>query len=255
MLEYSDAVWDNASVESKKQLEAVHNEAARIITGGTKLCSIKNPLDDLGWESLQARREKHKLIIFYKMVNGLTPEYLQSLIPPIVQNTTTYNLRNSSDLRNVHARTNLFYNSFIPSTIRAWNDLSDEIKTAPSVASFKYRLNNNLKKPPKYYDTGSRIGQILHARLRMECSSLNAHLYRKNIVPSPTCSCGGFESTYHFFFQCPNYAVTRRRYLSNYLPTLNTNQALYGIADTSVVENEVLFSQVQQFIIHSKRFV
>ena len=149
----------------------------------------------------------------------------------------------------------LFYNSFIPSTIRAWNDLSDEIKTAPSVASFKYRLNNNLKKPPKYYDTGSRIGQILHARLRMECSSLNAHLYRKNIVPSPTCSCGGFESTYHFFFQCPNYAVTRRRYLSNYLPTLNTNQALYGIADASVVENEALFSQVQQFIIHSKRFV
>ena len=53
LLEYSDAVWDNASVESKKQLEAVHNEAARVITGGTKLCSIKNLFDDLGWESLQ----------------------------------------------------------------------------------------------------------------------------------------------------------------------------------------------------------
>ena len=189
------------------------------------------------------------------MVNGLTPEYFQSLIPPIVQNTTTYNLRNSSDLRNVHARTNLFYNSFIPSTIRAWNDLSDEIKTAPSVASFKYRLNNKLKKPQKYYYTGSRIGQILHARLRMECSSLNAHLYRKNIVPSPTCLCGGFESTYYFFFQCQNYAAIRRRYLSNYFPTVNTNQILYGIADASVVENEALFSQVQEFAIYSKRFV
>ena len=130
------------------------------------------------------------------MVNGLTPEYLQSLIPPIIQNTTTYNLRNSSDLRNVHARTNLFCNSFIPSKIRAWNDLSDEIRTVPFVASFKYQLNNNLK---KYHDTGSRLGQILHARLRMECSSLNAHHYRKNIVPSPTCSGGGFESTCHFF--------------------------------------------------------
>ena len=41
LLEYSDAVWDNASVESKKQLEAVHNEAARIITGETKLSSIR----------------------------------------------------------------------------------------------------------------------------------------------------------------------------------------------------------------------
>ena len=64
LLEYSDAVWDNASVERKKQLEAVHNEASRIITGWTKLCSIKNLLDDLGWESLQARREMHKLVIY-----------------------------------------------------------------------------------------------------------------------------------------------------------------------------------------------
>ena len=148
LLNYSDAVRDNASTESKKQLEAVHNEAARIITGATKLCSISNLLSDLGWESLQARRTKHKLIIFYKIINSLTPEYLQSLIPPMVQNTTSYNLRNSSDLRNIQARTNIFYNSFLPSTIRAWNELPEETKTAPSVASFKYRLNRNLHNLP-----------------------------------------------------------------------------------------------------------
>ena len=96
LLEYSDSVWDNASTESKKQLEAVHNEAARIITGATKLCSIKKFLTDLGWESLQSRRSKHKLILFYKMVNGLAPEYLQTLVPPTVQNTTSYNLRNAN---------------------------------------------------------------------------------------------------------------------------------------------------------------
>ena len=37
LLEYSDSVWDNASTESKNQLEAVHNEAARILIGATKL--------------------------------------------------------------------------------------------------------------------------------------------------------------------------------------------------------------------------
>ena len=102
LLEYSDAVWD-------KQLEAVHNEAARIITGATKLCSINNLLADLGWETLQARRARHKLVILYKIINGLAPEYLQTLVPPIVQNTTSYNLRNSNDLRNVHAGTNPFF--------------------------------------------------------------------------------------------------------------------------------------------------
>ena len=32
--EYSDAVWDNCSSESKKQLDLIHHEAARIMTGG-----------------------------------------------------------------------------------------------------------------------------------------------------------------------------------------------------------------------------
>ena len=112
LLEYSDAVWDNATTESKKQLEAVHNEAARIITGATKLCSTSKLLADLGWETLQARRSKHKLVILYKMLNGSAPEYLQTLVPPVVQNTTSHNLRNSNDLRNPRARTNLFYNFF-----------------------------------------------------------------------------------------------------------------------------------------------
>ena len=109
-----------------------------LITGATKLCSIAKLHADLDWESLQARPTKQKLIVFYKLINGLTPEYLHTLLPPVVQNTTSYNLRNSNDIRNVHARTNLFYNSFLPSTIRAWNELSDKIKSAPSVASFKY---------------------------------------------------------------------------------------------------------------------
>ena len=69
-----------------------------------------------------------------------------------------------------------------------------------SVASFKYQLNKDTQRraPPKFFSVGSRLGQILHARIRMACSSLNSDLYRKNIVPSPSCACGGFESAYHF---------------------------------------------------------
>ena len=57
----------------------IQNEAARIVTGATKLVSLQSLYIDTGWESLAARREKHKLILYYKMQNGLTPEYLSSL--------------------------------------------------------------------------------------------------------------------------------------------------------------------------------
>ena len=74
--------------------------------------------------------------------------------------------------------------------------LPEETKQAPSVASFKHRLNRDLNKPPIYFNAGTRRGQILHTRLRLECSSLNAHLYRKNLVPEPTCQCGAILTYY-----------------------------------------------------------
>ena len=43
---------------------------------------------------------------------------------------------------------------------------------------------------PSYFYVGSRLDQILHARLRMKCSSLKEHLFLKNIEPSPLCVCG-----------------------------------------------------------------
>ena len=63
LIEYSDAVWDNCSTESKKkQLDLIHQEAARIITGGTKLCSIQKLLSELGFETLQERRSTRYLL-------------------------------------------------------------------------------------------------------------------------------------------------------------------------------------------------
>ena len=50
LIEYSDSVWDNCSTESKNQLESIYIEAARVITGATKLCSIEKLFADLGWD-------------------------------------------------------------------------------------------------------------------------------------------------------------------------------------------------------------
>ena len=133
------------------------------------------------------------------------------IVPPLIQDTTSYNLRNAGNIQNYRVHTNFISNSFFPSTVRAWNDLPNDIKDAPSVASFKYKINKSLKSPPKFYNAGTRKGQLLQARLPMECSSLNSDLHRKNIVPNPFCRCGVFESRIHFFFACPIYSLDRLR--------------------------------------------
>ena len=121
----------------------------------------------------------------YKMIYGITPN-LTDLIPPLVREGHPYRLRNSNNIELLHANTNLYFNSFLPCTIRACNNLPVEIQQADSLQSFKSNLTRNLKPPPKYFYAGTRKGQILHARLRMDCSSLNSHLYRKNIVDTPS---------------------------------------------------------------------
>ena len=100
----------------------------------------------------------------------------------------------------------------------------------------------------------ARKGQILQARLRMECSSLNSDLHRKNIVPSPFCRCGVFESRNHFFFTCPLYSLDRLRYLPDNLDDLTSNDLLFGCKNQSDEFNESLFLKVQEFLIRSGRF-
>ena len=83
-LEYADVIWHNCSDYEKQELEKIQIEAARIATGASKFISIRNFYNEIGWETLEKRRINHKLILFYKMYNNLTPNYLSSLVPSSV---------------------------------------------------------------------------------------------------------------------------------------------------------------------------
>ena len=123
-------------------------------------------------------KKKHTQILFYKMINGLCPDYLSSL-PPTVENNTAYSLRHASDYKNIRSNTQLYYNSFLPSVVRNWNELPNSTRNTPSISAFKRSLNSTLISVPRFYLDGKRIGQIYHSRLRMDCSSLNHHLFSK----------------------------------------------------------------------------
>ena len=122
----------------------------------------------------------------------------------------------------IDCRTNQYFQSFLPCTVRAWNNLPPEAKQTDSLNSFKHFLNRDKSYVPKFYYSWKRLLQILHTRLRTNCSSLNndleglgedwfcqlcinlfkllTYLCLKNITDSPLCRCGSIENTYHFFF-------------------------------------------------------
>ena len=256
ILEYADVLWDNCTQYEKQELEKIQHEAARIVSGCTRLVSIRFLYDEIGWESLETRRYKHKLIHFYKIINGFCPDYLSQIAPQSVGDRSARMLRNSSHLVGIGARTSLYGNSFLPSAINAWNSLSPEARAIETVEGFKTYINSDKPKANCLFCYGKRRLQVLHTRLRTDCSSLNKHLYDKNLVPSPLCNCGQVESTFHYLFECTRYHTQRQAMINSveaFTPA-SLRTLLYGNDNLSIEANYSVFDAVHHFIMSSKRF-
>ena len=71
-----------------------------------------------------------------------------------------------------------------------------------SKAIFKRLLNRDKVKVPSFFYNGNRKAQISHARIRLECSSLNADLFNNHISLTNKCSCGSVGTAEHFLLHC-----------------------------------------------------
>ena len=252
LLEYSDVIWDNCTRYEKQELDKLQNEAARTATGATKHISLENLQDEVKWQPLQKRRDNQKLTLFSKMNNKIT--HLSDLVAGTVSSATRYNLRNSYNIKPIQGRTNSYLSSFLPSTVRNWNNLPPEIAQSDSVASFKYNLNRGRTHVQKCFYSGNRHEQVLHTRLRTHCSALNHDLFKKNISDTPLCRCGSVDNTLHFFFKCPFYTIVRNDLLHEVstLHEVSLKLLLYG---NRYLPNDIrIFGSVHRYILKTKGF-
>ena len=83
------------------------------------------------------RRKRHKRLMFHKMINYQCPGCLSNLVPPLVSTTNPYHRRRSHERVIPAHKTELYENSFIPSTTQLWNTLPQTIQTNPSISPQK----------------------------------------------------------------------------------------------------------------------
>ena len=198
------------------------------------------------------------------MKNGLTPDYLTSLLPNTVAQTTHYPLRNAQNYNLPLFRLSTTQKSFLPSSLRSWNILPNTHRLAPSLKSFKNEFfRQNEVKCPTYFGFGERKINILHCKLRNNCSSLNNDLFRVNLVNNPQCNrCRSpCENAYHFFFECCAYNELRNdlflriaNRLDMQIRNITINLLLCGCETLPVADNIFVFQCVQGYIKLSNRF-
>ena len=197
--------------------------------------------------------------MFYKIRNNNAPSYLCDCLLPFERNENAYNLRNQTNYSNPFTRLQLYRILCFPSSIKLWNNLTPEIRSAPTVSSFKKSLINdvNLLKPSRYYSYGCRVLNVLHTRLRHRSSNLNADHFRVNLINDSGCVCGWvIEDAIHFFLECCLYVEAREQLTNNlqFLDSLFIETLLFGDDSLSEEQNAQIFKSVQLYIKQTKRF-
>jgi tRNA A37 N6-isopentenylltransferase MiaA len=149
------------------KIENVQSEAARIVTGGTKLTSIQKLYEKTGWEKLLERREKHQLILLYKIVNNQTPGYLRNVLPDRVDNRHYHNTRQSANILEISSKTKFYSDYFLPSSIKLWNRLPIDTRNSRFLNIFKERIKTqNSKSPAHYYSQWRSLGLFSSETIR-----------------------------------------------------------------------------------------
>ena len=99
---------------------------------------------------------------------------------------------------------------------------------------------------------GSRKCNIIHTRLRQQCSPLGADLFRANIINDSSCPFGcPLEDDIHYLLECPLYANAAMKLLMNIAPyaVISIETLLFGSDNLTDETNLIVFTIVQHIYI------
>ena len=78
----------------------------------------------------------------------MVPDYLYDLVPGNVSDNSNYNLRNNDNYQTIRCKSTNYVNSFLPDTIKLWNNLLTHVRNTFSVGQFKNQItpavNNDI---------------------------------------------------------------------------------------------------------------
>ena len=138
-LEYAAPVWDPHTKEKILQLEKVQRRAARWTTSNYDYrSSTTSTVNNLGWRTLELRRADARLVLFFKIVQGLVavplPDYIR---PPNRISRHCHSMK----FQQLQTTKNYYKYSFYPLAIVQWNALPVDFASLSGLVSFKVSVS------------------------------------------------------------------------------------------------------------------
>ena len=139
-LDFCNALYSGISKGAIHRLQLVQNAAARLITGTRRSEHITPALAALHWLPVIYRIDFKILLLTFKALNGLAPQYLSELVQPYVP---VRQLRSSNLALLEVPNSNMVTKGDRAFAVRAptlWNCLPVELRLSGSIAIFKSNL-------------------------------------------------------------------------------------------------------------------
>ena len=135
LLDYADVTWgDKANLTLMKKVQVLQNLAAKFVLDMPRHSSATEALHQLGWDNLMERRRLHRLILFFKALNGLIDWDFNLYSFKGIHN---YNTRGRNDICRPKSCRSWGQNRFINQAAHEWNILPDKAKSTFDILTFK----------------------------------------------------------------------------------------------------------------------
>jgi hypothetical protein len=130
--------------EQMKRLQKIQNKIMRLILHCNKRTHISWMLDTLKWQSMKQRIEFNTMIFIFKIVHNMAPENLCNNIS-YVRDSHQHDTRSSNNICLPNMTMATSQNCIFYKGIKAYNNLSVEIKNSCTIKEFKRKLNDHLR--------------------------------------------------------------------------------------------------------------
>ena len=146
-INYCNSLLFGSTHDATANLQRIQNYAARVILRPPKSSSITTHLKSLHWLPVKVRSTYKIVCLCYHCHSSTVPSYAADMLQK--KPSHTCNTRSNSYTmpllnRPAHCKAALGDRSFSFVSSSVWNSISDDVRCAPSLSSFKSRLKTYL---------------------------------------------------------------------------------------------------------------